>query len=698
MSEWHIDFETYSTEDLKKRGAYKYASTRSTEIMMMGIAKGRERPAMWIHPDHEIPGFLETEPQARKWIAELDEDPEPIVWAHNAGFEMAVAKYRWKRDIGTRPPPVRAYRCTQVMARTAALPSSLDKIGQALNLNTLKDKEGTRLIQKFSIPNKILKKDKLVYGDQEKRRIMPKEDPADFKRMVEYCRQDVVVEQGVEAALYQFRLTGWMEQIFMCDSEINDRGIPINLRALLNARVIVREAEEKLAVRFRAITNLNHTQNEKYLAWLQEFGYPYDNLQANTVEQATEEFDEWFGLVTIPEDPPTDEEFLALHDMVKEALLLQQKLAFAAVKKIDAMIGCNCGDGYVRGTLFFYGAGTGRWSAKLIQPQNFKRPPEGFDTDGAYAMICAGCSMEDLELIYGDAIETVAYCIRHFIQRPHGDFLDADYSAIEARIVCWLAGQEDALFEYRKNLDRYVLMACDIYKKREKDVTKTERWVAKQAVLGCGFSMWVDAFQAQCKKYGVDVPYETCEKAVLAWRARNHKVVDLWDTFEEAARLAINNPGKWFPAGPLCKFGVTKSAGIVFLVLRLPSGRNIVYPKPAIEMVKREKKGGGTRWQSQITFWGAVKENFWGRCSTYGGKLVENATQGCAFDLMAHGTINATRKGYEVVTLVHDQALGNNDHPDGIEGFMEALTDLPEWAAGLPLAAEGGIAPYYTKG
>ena len=348
----------------------------------------------------------------------------------------------------------------------------------------------------------------------------------------------------------------------------------------------------------------------------------------------------------------------------------------------------------------FYGAGTGRWSASLIQPQNFKRPSPHLAkiTGAAYQMICDGCSREELEVMYGDAIEVIASCIRHFIQRPNGNFLDADYAAIEARIVCWLAGQEDALRDYRNNVDRYVIMASVIYGVPESLVTKDQRWVGKQSVLGCGFSMWVDAFQAQCAKYGQELSYETCETAVLKYRQVHSKVEALWGEFEEAARLAINNHGKWFDAGPKVKFGVTQRAGILYLVMKLPSGRDIVYPHVKLEWVKRHNAHKGTsRTVEQITFYGMIKDNFWGRKSTYGGKLVENATQGTAFDLMAHGSVNASRLGFEIPTLIHDQALGNAGPGKTIEDFCAALCDLPGWATGLPIAAEGQEVPYYTK-
>lgn len=689
---YHIDFETFSECDLRKLGAYKYASHKSTEILMLSVARGDGPRYRWYNPKYEDARLgIVTDPEAWAILDEMAQDPDCLVYAHNAQFEMALTRYRWDKDIGTVAPTPRQWRCTATMARVAALPPSLEQCAKALSLSAQKDKEGSRLIMKFSVPQKVHKSKQLIMGTSY--RINPKDEPKEFIRFADYCVQDVAVEQQIHQRLKSFELTGAMEEAFMFDSEMNDRGIPVNLKALRNARRIVRECMADLNKEFFSIVGCNQTQGEVFKRWLAVRDYPGTDLKALTVENALETAILWAEPKTI------------------RALELHACLAFAAVKKLDAMVNCECGDGYVRGTMRFYGAGTGRWSASLIQPQNFKRPSPHLAkvTDKAYAMICDGCTREELEMMYGDPIEVIASCIRHFLQRPSGNFLDADYAAIEARIVCWLAGQEDALVRFRrydaatdpaarKLLDPYVHMGGVIYNKRAELVNKDERWVGKQSVLGCGYSMWVDAFQAQCSKYGVDLPWATCEKAVLEYRKVYGKVAELWDEFEQAARLAINNHGKWFEAGPKVSFGVTKMAGILYLVMRLPSGRNIVYPHVKIEWVKRHNKfTGKSRMTEQITFWGVIKDNFWGRKATYGAMLVENATQGTAFDVMAHGSINAANLGFEIPMLVHDQALGNEEPGKTIVDFSAALCNTPPWADGLPVVAEGGVVPYYTK-
>ena len=276
---------------------------------------------------------------------------------------------------------------------------------------------------------------------------------------------------------------------------------------------------------------------------------------------------------------------------------------------------------------------------------------------------------------------------------------DADYAAVEARIVCWLAGQADALQRFRDNIDSYVLMASTIFGKETRDVTKDERWLGKQTVLGCGFQMGDEKFLNQCvekaEQYGIkgiSVTPELAKKSVQGFREDYDQVQQLWWDTDRAARNAILHPGRTFKAGPFLKFCVVQTGGIPFLVMRLPAGRSIVYPYPALE--ENPKKPGRT----DITFFGKLpmKSGKWGRVKTYGGKLVENATQGTAADIMAHGACNAIDRGFDVLTLIHDQALGADDGRD-VEEFCAALTDTPAWAAGLPVKAEGKVVPYYLK-
>lgn len=264
-------------------------------------------------------------------------------------------------------------------------------------------------------------------------------------------------------------------------------------------------------------------------------------------------------------------------------------------------------------------------------------------------------------------------------------FLDADYSAIEARIVNWLAGQEDALAEYRAGVDRYKRMASVIYSVPEEKVNKhPQRFVGKQATLGCGFGMGPTKFRVTCKKMGnYDLPEGVEERAVKAFRAKHKKVVSFWYDMESAAKCALVRKNTIVTVRKI-SYCCKDIEGLTFLLMKLPSGRRLAYPKPRLS---------GDR----ITFFGNTVGTQWGDVTTWGGTLVENAVQAVAADIMANGVHQAEAKGYETATLIHDQCLSYVRPGNTVEEFVKCLTHLPEWAAGLPLEAEGGLVPFYKK-
>jgi len=393
-----------------------------------------------------------------------------------------------------------------------------------------------------------------------------------------------------------------------------------------------------------------------------------------------------------------DETCLAL---VVRALRLKQSIAYASIKKVKTMLECaGPHDNRIRGMLNHHGATTGRWTASLVQFQNMKRPTIKHSED-AYREICEGVSREMLEICYGPVLEVISSCIRHFVHdaddedfsdvmRPQfpaeRPFLDADYSAIEARITCWLAGQEDALEEYRQGIDRYVGMAAIIYRIPPEKVNKfPQRFVGKSAILGCGFGMGAPKFRQSAQKQGgYDMPVGLEFSTVAAWRAKHKKVVSYWYDMERAAKNAILHKGKVFDVRGHIKFMVRDVEGMEFLLMRLPSGRKLAYPKPRL---------CGDR----IAFFGNTIGTNWGDCSTWGGSLVENAVQAVAADIMANGSHRAEKEGYAIATLIHDQALAYHGEGQTSERFVELLTQLPSWAAGLPIEAEGGVVPFYKK-
>lgn len=663
---FHLDYETFSKANIRDLGAYRYASDPSTEILMLSVAREDEKPLLYV-PEQFATDTTFTDHGAEDLLSQLA-DGDCVVYAHNASFEIAITHHLWTKFIGKkfRAPRLLQWRCTKAMAYRAGLGGHLEDIAKRLKLAEQKDNRGKALIQKFSIPN-----------PRTGVRTMPQDDPAAFREFGDYCLQDTVTERAVAHALARFadERHDLSRRAFAVHNRINLHGIPVNRKALRNAYSIVKQAESEIVGKFRAIVGLNPTQREKVLDWLQIVGgYPFQDLQADTIEHAIDTAPRWC------QDPS-----------VLEALKLRRDQSYAATKKIATMLALVEPDGFVRGTLDYHGAQrTGRSAGRLIQPQNFRRPTIK-DTAGAYRMICEGCTKEELEMMYGSPIEVLASCIRHFLQPHEGYFYSADYSSIEARIVAWLAGQEDAVREFAKNIDRYVRMASKIFSLPEQSIGKDsmERFVGKQTILGCGFQMSGSKFRMTCANYGQDISNDLAELAVATFREQNPMIVKLWGKCEKAAISAIRQPGAWFPAGDKIKYGcmVDKRNGITFLHAKLPSGRLLSYPHASLTMVK---KFGQVR--PEIRFWTPE-----GPSSTYGGKLVENVTQATAADFMMHGAWTAQERGFNIVTLVHDEAIAMSHDELTIEDYTRALCDLPSWGAGMPLASEGKIVPYYTK-
>lgn len=667
----HLDFETFSLVDIKKFGAYRYASDPSTEILMAAVAVDDEEPLIYVCDDFLMLAGTHKEQNESKEALELMElwqDPEVLVYAHNSQFELAVSHYKMLDQMGIIPPRLEQFRCTAAMCRRAAMPANLDKAGEALELDIKKDRKGKNLINKFS---KLVKRRKK--GVSNTIRIYGYEEPEAFREFISYCKQDVRTEREVHKKLSDFEMKGDTLDTFLLDAKINHRGIPVNVPALKTAAKVIKDCETEYFAKFRDMTGLNPTQSVKVKALLDSGGYPYKNMEAKNVDKALKDTS-W-----------------AKSKKFVDILYYRKMSSYTATKKVTSMLACECGDGLVRGCHLYYGAGTGRWSAKLIQPQNFKRPDPSINSKEAFELICNNCDRFELEALYGNPLEVISSCIRHFIMVPNDEMLDGDYSSIEARIVCWLAGQEDALQRFRDKVDSYIDMATVIFSKKSKDISKDERWMGKQTVLGCGFGMGKVKFYDQCVDLsesfgitGLKITRRLAETSVDKFRKKYNKVANLWYVADAAARKAILYPGKKFTAGEKLFFCCIESNGIPFLLMKLPSGRNIVYPHPKIE-------------GKNITFYGQIPSSErWGRISTYGAKLIENATQGIAADIMAKGADNAVKRGFDVFALIHDQALSALMNKTK-KGFSEALTDIPKWSTGLPIETDVDVVPYYVK-
>lgn len=824
---YSIDFETYSAADIRNVGAYRYAADETTEILIMAIARNNEEPKVW--------DCVNDRSEALELLGEAIMRKAPI-YAHNAQFEAAICKYLLQKTFGLRAPYLEQWRCTAAMARRAAIPSSLEAAGEFLGIKQEKDKAGAALIRKFSIPRRPTKKDTRT-------RILPQDAPEDFQRFCDYCVRDVEAEREIHHTLKAFELQGAVLDSFQFDLAMNDRGVPVNVNALTYVDTLIDEYSERLTEEFQGMTGFKPSQRALALEWLRNRGYPFDNLQAANVDQVLDNGPngwearyverereqagfEWQqdNAVEIEEDVPDND----LAKWVKanssktpkkelpkipskfttpklqpvkmtwegfKALEIRSKLSFAAVKKVPTMLAAACPDGMVRGSLLWSGAErTHRWAGRIIQPQNFRRPTfKG--TEHAYKMLCEGADIDTIEMMFGPFLEVVASCIRHFIQWPKGDLLQADFSSVEARAAPWLCGGQRKLDMFERGEPIYETMASKIFGvpveqviEEHKNGDSSKRFIGKTVELGATYNMGWPKFRGTCESFGfsptenmveaykprfrkqlaklrklsereepweeMEIKFPSCHwaqlrnkveakkfkgrsfttwayrkggtrravkdpdnptdeewldlcyddlanRAVATWREDNPEIKDAWKALDIAAKDAIRNPGKIFKGTDKLSFGMTKKPGFPALVMRLPSGHTLVYPRA--KLVWKGDEGQEVNWNdnynTEIQFWGKVPmKSTWGWCKTYGGKLLENATQAICGDFMANSACIASKRGYDAFMLVHDELVGPKKSDEQThEELCEILSETPHWAKGMPLAAEGATIPFYKK-
>lgn len=661
---FHIDFETYSAADLPSVGSWRYAFTDTTEILCMAIAHGDDEPVLWL-PAPYRPADYDAAP-ADALLNRLVNSDDPV-YAHNVGFEFPITEALWQKTTGLPKIAVHRWRCTAAMARKAALPHSLAKVAAKLGLAQQKDSKGSALIRKFSIPQK------------DGRRIKPKDDPEAFKQFCDYCVQDVRVEQEIHQKLKAFELTGFQLEVFQADLLMNQRGIPINLDAVRNAKKIVEEASTEAVTEFKALTGLDPTQVIAFREWLAQRGVDVPDLRAETIDELL------------------DSDELEANGDAGRALELRRRVSFAATKKLDAFEAyAGPHDNKVRGILMFYGAiRTGRWSSSGPQVQNAKKPKKALEklTDSIYADIKRGATADELGFVYGNPIESVASCIRHFVDdgKP---MLNADYSAIEARVMAWIAGEEWRLEVFRGHGKIYEASACQMFKLTMEQVDKAVRQRSKVAELALQFRGGVGAMKNMgALKMGIRE--EELQPIVDKWRSANPAIVAYWNMTDKAIESAYAYPGQRYSIrNGLVTYFCARTAGINYLFCKLPSGRSLAYPEPKREVVRMP--WGDER--EAITFLGQLKgKAAWGRITMSANVACENVVQATAADIMAHGLVQCQRAGYEINALIHDEALAYYKPGQSVEEFNRLLTTLPDWATGLPLKAEGGLVQYYRK-
>ena len=666
MKKLTIDFETRSAADLKKIGAAAYAQHPTTEVICLALKWEGVSPAHWYSPEFaslvqncDI-GKCISSAAVKEWVYEAD-----IIEAHNAQFEYFIWKYVMPR-YGFGMFDTSKLRCSAAIAAAYGLPRDLDGACRVAGVVQQKDTDGYRLMLSLCKPRKALKAEKLADPDWESK-LYWRGTPDEFARLGHYCMQDVRAEEALSNAIPD--LSPSEQKLWNLDLQINDRGVRVDVPACEAIIDGVNHHTANLKQEFQHMTGLDSpTQRDATLKHLLALGVQMDGLRKADVEKALASTE---------------------HETAKRILEIRKSLSKSSTAKYTKFLEAKGNDDRIRGCLMFHGAGTGRWAGRLIQPQNFPRGSFS-DVEPCISHFLAG-DMEAVKLFYGDPMAAASTCIRPMIVPEEGkDFICADYSSIEGRVLAWLAGEETALDVYRSGRDPYKVSASAVYNKRYEEITKSERQIGKVAELALGYNGGKVAFQQMGISYGVHVGDDKAQEIVTKWRASRPMTTKFWKEIERACMLAVQKPGITYEYRAI-KFKVVKGN----LAMRLPSGRLLWYQNPRI--MDRMKVWGDVL--PTVVYDGVNPETKkWADLELYGGLLTENAVQAISRDLLVSGMFAVEAAGYEIVFHVHDELV--SEAPEGfgsVEEFESLMCTLPAWAEGLPIKAEGWRGKRYKK-
>ncbi len=674
------DFETFSQIDLKKAGLHNYATDPSTGVHCLSYGPDPEHVRTWAEGE-PFPEDL------RSHIASGG-----ILTAWNAQFELAIWNLCCVPRYGWPELPLNQVRCSMVRAYAMALPGALDDAAPALGVDQRKDAAGHRVMLQLSKP----KKDDTLWRRDDAN--MDK-----FLQLYAYNAQDVRTELACLDRLME--LSPSENQLWELDYKINNRGVMCDLASVDKAITIIQSEQKRLNGEMLKVTGgVVGSCNEVQMLgkWIAMQGVQMDGLAKADVLNALAEDDE-----QEESNSPWGE---SLPPAVRRALELRQEAAKSSTAKLVAMREKASADGRIRNMHQFHAASTGRWAGRGVQGQNLPRLREGIHQSDVDAMLSMLDDKDRLDLFYGPSMAAVSDCIRGMLTAGDGNELVAcDFSAIEARGLAWLAGQESVLEIFRTHGKIYEHAAAGVYHVPLDEITKDQRQVGKVIILACGFGGSVGAFQSMARNYNVTVPDEEALEIVKAWRAANQKIVAYWYDLEAAVSAAMTE-GCMSSAGLIGRQVKFRKAGS-FLWALLPSGRALCYPYPELRMVM-------TPWgeeKEQLTFMTVVDQTQkkkakvladpnskgrWQRVSTYGGSLAENMTQAIARDLLADAMRAIEAEGIEVVFHVHDEAVAEVKQfraQYALDRMVKIMSTTPAWAKGLPLAAEAWSGKRYRK-
>jgi DNA polymerase len=639
-----IDIETYSSVDLTKCGVYAYVDSPDFTILLLAYAIDEdETKIVDLACGEEIPDEV---------ISAITDDGV-IKTAFNAAFErVCLSKY-----LGVKLTS-KAWQCTAVQASLLALPLSLEGVGEVLNIQRKKLKEGTDLVRYFSLPCKPTK------SNGGRKRNLPEHDREKWERFKAYCIRDVDAEREIRWKLRKYPIPENELVLYQLDQEINDRGVLVDLDMVSKAVECDLMYKDHMTAKAYELTGLENPNSVSQVKeWLSERGIETQSLDKKTVKGLVEE---------------TDGEVL-------EVLKLRLLMAKTSVKKYEAIERSVSKDGRVHGLLQFYGANrTGRWAGRLVQVQNL---PQNHlpDLELARSLIKEG-RFEDVELFYDSIPGVLSELIRTaFIPKPGTRFIVADFSAIEARVLAWLSGENWRLEVFESHGKIYEASASAMFNVPIEEIDKGSplRQKGKIAELALGYGGSVGALTSM-GALDMGLTEDELPQLVNQWRNANPHITKFWWDVDAAAIKAVREKRETV-VGKVC---FNYMSGILFVTL--PSGRKLSYIKPRLEINRFGREG--------LTYEGIGESRKWMRIDTYGPKLVENIVQATSRDLLALAMLRLRNKGFEIVMHVHDEAV--LEVPVGessVDEVCEIMAIAPEWAKGLPLRADGYECEFYKK-
>lgn len=649
MKDLILDAETFSSVDLAKCGVYKYAASEDFEILLLAYS---------VDYGPVVVVDLANGEKIPDEIIKAIKSPAVIKHAFNAAFERVCLSF-WLQPRNEHDIPewlsAASWRCDMVHCAYLSLPLSLEKAGAVLKVEQQKMKEGKDLIKYFCIPCKPTK------ANGGRTRNLPWHDPEKWEIFKAYNRRDVEAEIAIEKKISKVTIPHNIWKEYELDQQINDRGVLIDMDLVKAAMKLDEQSRDGLVKEMCSLTMLDNPNSVVQLkGWLAEKGYKVESLGKKEVEKMLED---------------TPEE-------ISKVLGLRLQLAKSSIKKYQAMENYAGLDGRARGLFQFYGASrTGRASSRGIQLQNLKRNDLP-DLVEARELVKSGNGAA-VELLYDSIPDTLSQLVRTaLIPEPGKKFIVADFSAIEARVLSWLAGEKWRMETFASGGDIYCATAskmfhCNVVKHGENGDLRQK---GKQAELACGYGGSVGAMKAM-GALDMGMQEEELKPLVDAWRAANPKIVDFWWEVDAAVKECVRSKGR----AAVRNIGFRYQSGMLFI--DLPSGRSLVYIKPRIE----ENDFGG----ESITYMGVGANKKWERIESYGPKFVENIVQAIARDLLMEAMLRMGQM--RIVAHVHDEVIIEAEMVASVEEACRLMSIVPDWAEGLVLNADGYECSFYMK-